>query len=231
MRRLKDAYLGLTGRAYVYRKTLYLHHVLSFSQEGEDSILGRIFEGQPSGFYIDVGAHHPQRFSNTYRFYLRGWKGINIDPLPGSKDRFDRIRPRDINLQIAIGCEKGVLTYYQFAEPAYNTFDSSIAESRPSPLIRRDQVAVFPLREILDQYLLPGQAIDFLSIDVEGLDEQVVVSNDWARFRPCYVLVEALETRDVRHTLELRINSVLEENGYVMYGKCVNTLIFKDRSE
>jgi|GEM_PF-6495962 len=71
-RRLKDASLVIGGRACVYHKALCAFHSLSFSQEGEDAILWRIFERQTIGFYVDIGAHHPQRFSNTYRFYLRG---------------------------------------------------------------------------------------------------------------------------------------------------------------
>ena len=56
----------------------------SFSQEGEDLVLARIFEGKKNGFYVDIGAHHPTRFSNTHYFYRRGWSGINIDAMPGS---------------------------------------------------------------------------------------------------------------------------------------------------
>ena len=68
----------------------------SYSQEGEDMILRRLFEKQKTGFYVDVGAHHPKRFSNTFFFYKKGWSGINIDAMPNSMRLFDKIRPRDI---------------------------------------------------------------------------------------------------------------------------------------
>ncbi|MFA7355121.1 MAG: SAM-dependent methyltransferase, partial [Sulfurimonadaceae bacterium] len=71
----------------------------SYSQEGEDMILRRLFEQQPNGFYVDVGAHHPKRFSNTYFFYKKGWRGINIDAMPNSMELFNKIRPRDINIE------------------------------------------------------------------------------------------------------------------------------------
>jgi hypothetical protein len=58
------------------------------------------------GFYIDVGAHHPFRYSNTHMLYRRGWRGINIDPIPGAKIAFDRFRPGDINLEMGVGCKK-----------------------------------------------------------------------------------------------------------------------------
>ena len=71
----------------------------SYSQEGEDLILQRFFEKQAVGFYVDVGAHHPRRYSNTYLFYKKGWSGINIDAMPNSMKRFDKYRPRDINIE------------------------------------------------------------------------------------------------------------------------------------
>ena len=71
-----------------------------YSQQGEDIILHRMFEWQEQGFYIDVGAHHPTRFSNTYKFYKRGWTGINVDAMPGSMTAFNRLRPKDINIEL-----------------------------------------------------------------------------------------------------------------------------------
>ena len=84
----------------------------SYSQEGEDMILKRLFGGQKFGFYVDVGAHHPKRFSNTYYFYKKGWRGINIDAMPGSMIAFDKLRPRDINIERPISDKKQILTYY-----------------------------------------------------------------------------------------------------------------------
>ena len=73
-----------------------------YSQEGEDIILRHIFGDQTKGFYVDVGAHHPKRFSNTCYFYDRRWQGINLDTLPGSMWFLQKLRPRDKNLEIAI---------------------------------------------------------------------------------------------------------------------------------
>ena len=99
-----------------------------YSQEGEDMILRRIFEGQENGFYIDVGAHHPRRFSNTYYFYKQGWRGINIEPNPDALKAFNSDRPKDINLQLGVSDAASILKYYYFDEPALNTFDSSIVK-------------------------------------------------------------------------------------------------------
>ena len=102
----------------------------SFSQEVEELVLARIFEGHKPVFYVDVGAHHPTRFSNTSFFYRRGWSGINIDAMPGSMKAFKSLRSRDVNLEIPV-CEKEtMLKYYMFNEPALNSFDRSLSLSR-----------------------------------------------------------------------------------------------------
>lgn len=108
----------------------FIRHIVSFfqygrnsySQEGEDLILNRLFANKDKGFYIDIGAHHPYRFSNTYLFYLNGWTGINIDAMPGSMTPFKSKRPKDINLEVPILDKEGIMTYYQFNEPALNGF-------------------------------------------------------------------------------------------------------------
>jgi len=72
----------------------YFRHKKSYSQDGEDVVLASFYENMKNyrGFYVDIGAHHPVRFSNTWMFYKNGWKGINIDPTPGSMKAFNVIR-------------------------------------------------------------------------------------------------------------------------------------------
>jgi FkbM family methyltransferase len=226
--RFKASASVLIGKAAVYSNLKYAYHHISFSQEGEDGVLQRLFERKPEGFYVDVGSHHPQRFSNTYRFYLRGWNGINIDPLPGSKVRFDALRQGDINLELGISESTGELTYYSFEEPALNTFDPKVAASRDSRLISKDRIQVLRLSDVLDRHLPPNQKIDFLTIDVEGLDLQVLRSNDWSRYRPSYVLAEALGMRDVDQVINSELHAYMVAEGYSLFAKCVNTLFFID---
>jgi hypothetical protein len=73
-----------------------------YGHSGEDLVLDRLLNGKRMGFYIDVGAHHPTRFSNTYLFYKKGWSGINIDANPKSMELFNRRRSRDINIEVGI---------------------------------------------------------------------------------------------------------------------------------
>src|SRR4051812_7051515 len=105
------------------------HRLDSWAQEGEDLVLRRFFEGQRQGFYIDVGAHHPHRFSNTYFFYRRGWRGINTDPMPGCMDAFRIHRPEDINLEIAVS-NRSDMTYFMFNDAALNGLCAEVAERR-----------------------------------------------------------------------------------------------------
>jgi FkbM family methyltransferase len=204
----------------------------SWSQEGEDQILRRIFERQSDGFYVDVGAHHPKRFSNTYLFYKRGWRGINIDAMLGSMRVFKKTRPRDINLEIGIGEQQGKLDYFVFNEPALNGFSRDLSDERneADSAYRIESVIkvdVYPLRQVLDNYLPAGQVIDFMSIDVEGLDFQVLKSNDWNKYRPTYVLAEILGS-SLHEIDQSDIGQFMRDTGYVLYAKCMNTVFFKE---
>jgi FkbM family methyltransferase len=206
----------------------------SWSQEGEDMILRRIFEGQQRGFYVDVGAHHPRRFSNTYYFYKRGWQGINIEPRPDALAAFRSARRRDINLQAGVAEQSGTLQYYCFDEPALNTFDPATVQQRlaqtPFKVIQTIDIPVAPLSEILGKHLAPAQAVDFLSIDVEGLDLAVLRSNDWSRFRPRCVLVESLNN-SLQEAMQGGIVQFMQSQDYELFGKTFNTLVFRDRKD
>lgn len=204
---------------------------VSYAQEGEDLILRRVFEDQRKGFYIDVGAHHPQRFSNTCLFYQAGWSGINIDAAPGSMRLFQRLRPRDTNLELAVGEPAPPKTFYVFNEPALNTFDPKHVKEYQSSgyrVVAQISVPVRALRDILDEHLAPGRRIDFLSIDVEGLDLEVLQSNDWHRFRPTCILVETLH-QDTMAATASPTGQFLRDQGYVLFAKTPNTSFFKQQ--
>lgn len=201
---------------------------LCYGQDGEDLILNRMLDGQAQGFYVDVGAHHPVRFSNTYMFYRRGWRGINIDAMPGSMKRFEKVRPRDINIECGVAGSAGKLMYHRFNEPALNTFDAAEAAHKNKPpyqLIDTVEVAVERLDALLARHLPTGQQIDFLSVDVEGKDEEVLRSNDWSRFRPRFILAETLRT-DMLGLGACPVVQFLRGVGYTPIGKAYNTSFF-----
>lgn len=201
---------------------------LCYAQDGEDLILDRLLDGQQAGFYVDVGAHHPLRFSNTYLFYLRGWRGINIDAEPGSMRPFRRYRSRDINVECGVAAQPGRLPYYRFDEPALNTFDqaeASLKDRPPYRLMEQVDLAVRRLDDLLTEYLPIGQGIDFLTIDVEGKDREVLESNNWSRFRPRFVLAETLRS-DMLNLSSCPVVQFLADQGYKPVAKAYNTSFF-----
>lgn len=203
----------------------------SYSQEGEDLVLARIFENQPTGFYIDVGALHPKRFSNTFRFYRQGWKGINIDAMPGSMVEFDKVRPLDINIESPISDKSEILNYYIFNEPALNTFSKQMAEERSNKDIYQIEkvipITTKTLSTILDEHLAETQSIDFLTIDAEGLDFQVLKSNNWLKYCPKIVLIE--NELSIKEMMGSDIDIFMEENNYQLYAKTVKTYFYKHK--
>lgn len=210
----------------------YLQKKISYSQYGEDLLIKALFENQPPGFYVDIGAHHPFRFSNTYIFYKEKWRGINIDPQPGTKKKFDFFRPKDINLEFGVASTEGVLTYYMFDEPALNGFSKDLSLSRHSTtkdgyhIIGTKDVPILRLDTILDKYLPVKTNIDFLTIDVEGLDLEVLKSNNWEKYRPTLVIVEEFGL-NINKLANSVIYKFLTSLNYELVSKTMNSLIFK----
>ncbi len=201
-----------------------------YSQEGEDLILETFFDGVNKGFYIDVGSYDPILYSNTYLFYLKGWRGINIDARPGSMDIFKALRPEDINIEVAIGKEKKSLTYYMFQEPALNGFSKEISENRhnntPYKIQQKIELPIMRLETILDKYVPLHTAIHFMNIDVEGLDLEVLQSNDWNKYKPLMMLVETSLVSDALG-MDSSIHLFLSEKGYRLVAKTYRTSFYK----
>lgn len=199
----------------------------TYSQFGEDTFVSSLLKGE-SGFYVDVGAHHPTRYSNTKLFFDRGWRGVNIDPNPDTIHLFNRARPKDINICSAIGKEGGELTYYRFSDPAVNTLDPEEAEKWKGKkwleFLGNASVPVKTLSEVLSSIEnLP--TIDLMSVDTEGFDLAVLESNDWQRFSPKVIVVES-HGFDSAYPESNDIFRFLSKKGYILKGTCGPSLIF-----
>ena len=202
---------------------------LSWSQEGEDMILRRIFEGCETGFFVDVGAHHPSRFSNTKYFYLKGWSGVNIDCSPSFKKNFEAHRTRDVNVAIAVGKATGEVQYFQFDESAVNSTSPDFVEKlggtgffpRSNAKINQDTLA-----NILNKFA-SYKAIDFMDIDVEGSDLDVLTSNDWERFRPKIIVVE-IGCESIVDVFDNPTYIYLKEKKYKLICGTVRSFFFRD---
>ncbi len=229
----------LYGYLKIYGPKLFLKNVIgelrmigrgplqnSYSQNSEDIFIDDILGNKKVGFYVDVGAYDPTRLSNTKRFYLRGWSGINIEPDPKKITRFYKHRPRDINLNLGIANKIGKLTYYKFQPETLSTFSSQAANGYKKEgfkLIGTSKISVRKLSDIFSGYC-NDKHIDFLSVDVEGYDFEVLKSNDWKKYRPTLICVESNPISD------MAIESLFTKVGYKKVGKNHNNLIFMNKS-
>lgn len=165
--------------------------MISYAQNFEDVVLARVLAGVRDGFYVDIGANHPENDSITKHFSDQGWHGINVEP-----GRFfpelAAARPRDVNLNLAVSAVAGPVTFYEGALPGLAGLEPEVPEQLREIIGERSAriVQALPLCDILARYA-KGTVIDFLSVDVEGHEKVVLASNDWQRFRPRVVLVEA----------------------------------------
>lgn len=222
------AYYRRDGDFYQDREGGYFS--VSFSQEAEDLVVDQLMGFPQSGFYVDVGALHPVRYSNTYLFYRRGWHGVNIEPTPDAIALFQKRRSRDTNLNLGISSEAGELTLYCMNDPALNTFDAErknfLERETPYRCVSTVVVPTRPLAQVLAEHI-GDQPIDFLTIDVELHEKQVLESNDWNRFRPRFVLVEILKVEPEALPND-PIHRIMKTNGYSLAAMTGRTAVYRD---
>jgi FkbM family methyltransferase len=166
--------------------------MISYAQNHEDVLLRRLFADQAEGFYVDVGANDPVHLSVTKHFSRSGWRGLNIEPAPGPYSRLCADRSRDVNLNVGVAAEAGALTFYECpGNDALSTFSADQAEEyRQAGLdIQSRTVPVRTLGEICREHL--SGPVDFLSIDVEGFEREVLRGAELAQWRPRVILIEA----------------------------------------
>jgi FkbM family methyltransferase len=167
--------------------------MISYAQNREDVRLARVFAGA-AGFYIDVGASDGMHASVTRHFYERGWRGVNVEPREAPFAELQRARPRDVNVRAALSATAGTRTLYE-PEPRAGTcatIHSPQADALGAlgvPLSER-AVDVTTLAALCDAHA--PAVIDFVSIDVEGHEREVIAGGDWRRWRPRVVVIEAV---------------------------------------
>lgn len=173
---------------------------VSFSQFAEDLLVTTLLGYETTdGFYVDVGCFHPITYSNTFIFYRRGWRGLCIDPSPSAAAIWRTARPRDRFESVGIAERPGELLYLSSSRyPACNRLvrPEQLDQIDASSFDHRTTVAVEPLARVLERALpAPAPVLDLMSIDCEGLDLEVLRSNDFERFRPRVMIVEDHEAR------------------------------------
>lgn len=189
-----------------------------FSQFAEDVFLDNFFAFSESGYYVEVGAYHPIHISNTFACYRRGWTGLLIEPNPVGARKLRRRRPRDICINMAVSTVPGVREFAKFEERSGLIDDHYLFDRSDKKIVL---VQVDTLANILRENIV-GTAIDFMSVDCEGHDLDVLASNDWNIYRPRLVLVED-------HDVSGRnISDFMRSVGYVYIERLGLTSIFVD---
>lgn len=200
-----------------------------YSQNGEDIVLGSIFKGIKNGFYVDIGAHHPKRYSNTLKLYKNGWTGLNVDANPLSIEEFKKYRKRDENILAGIGASAEILTYHMFADPAVNTFSVQDAEkwkkSKWNTYLGHRDIKAVSLNSLLDKYVTKNTKIDYLNIDIEGLDLQVIKTLNWEKYSPTVISIED-HSFSVANTDASELYKYLSGKNYVLHSYLNFSLIF-----
>lgn len=181
---------------------------ITYAQNREDLILEAFFPDLKKGVYVDVGGYDPDEDSVTKLFYLKGWNGVNIEPQEKGYRRFELKRKRDVNLQCGVGAKTGELTLRVYKSGGLSTFSDKIKSQynrqNSSDIAEYEDkvVQVKTLEDILDGCSLT-QKINFMKIDVEGYEYEVIQGNNWTKYRPDVLCIESNHIlKDWRPTLE-----------------------------
>jgi len=203
--------------------------ILSYSYDGEDVILKKILT-KKSGFYVDIGCNHPFKHSNTYYLYKQKWKGINIDANPQMIKLFNKKRKNDINLNVGIGTEKKKELFYISENDLLSSFNKQVV------IMNKEKwgfdytemvIEVDRLENILDKFLDNEiMNIDFMNIDVEGLEMEVLLSNNWDKFKPTILAIEH-HGKYLEDVMKDILYLFIVQKGYRLIAKTNITLIFE----
>jgi FkbM family methyltransferase len=167
---------------------------VSYAQRFEDLYLMRCFAGGSDGFYIDIGSGHPVYDNTSFAFYLKGWHGITVEPNPRLARLTRAVRPRDRHVEALVGAAVGEATFYLVNDlHGFSTMIESHARAAQTQFGKSSQAIVVPVTTLADlcqQHAPP--AFDFLKVDVEGAEQDVLLNGDWQNYRPKVVVAEAL---------------------------------------
>lgn len=200
-------------KSYFYRR-----FKTSFSKSGEDVQLWQLLK-KDKGVFVDIGAHHPIFGNNTYFFYLRGWRGINVEPNPKFEPLYKKFRKGDFFYPGGIAYLDGELEYFELESNVRNTFSKKYIKdfSLEKDVSNTKLLPVKRLSVLFENYLAEPYSIDFMSIDVEGMELEVVTSNDWSKFRPKFILLET--HNPLTEDLESELTKYLFSKDYQLVGK------------
>lgn len=202
-------------RIKIFRNSFKNHHL---GEYGEDIFIRRFFKDLKSGIYVDVGCYHPIKGSLTYYLYINGWSGMNIDLSQTSIDLFKISRPKDINIRAAISNFDGETHYYENGK--INQQNSLIGNNE-----NKIKIQSYKLNTLLEKFKI--HKVDFLNIDVEGHDFNVISNFDFKKYKPKLISIE-YNSYDFDKFLKSDIHNLLIKNEYFLTSKYGVTMLYVD---
>lgn len=206
----------------------------SFAQCGEDLVVAYLFDalGIDKGFYLDIGANHPSRSNNTLLFHKRGWRGVNIDPLPENIALFRIARPEDMNIQAGIGEESGSKDFFRIHPDTLSTFNRQAAETYSAQgheITAVTTIEVLSPSDLVAKHGIPP-APDLLSIDVEGDELAIITGLIDAGVRPKVMICETVfYARTMKESRKNeRLIAAIRDFGYQVYADTYVNTVFVD---
>ena len=205
----------------IYLKNRYFIKKKSYSMDGEDLAIDKFIGDKNSGFYVDIGAHHPIQRNNTHLLFKRGWEGINIDINNFSIDLFDFLRPKDLNILTAVSDKKGkIIFYYQKNFSQLNTTNKKLAIQHFNGIFKEKTISCNTIQNILEKSKYKDRKIDFLNIDVEGSEMKVIETLNFEKYDPSLICIEILgyrELNDMEREIKIKNDEIykfLQHKGY-----------------
>ncbi len=191
-------YLSIINRKRKYKK-------ISYSLNGVDLLVDYVFKNKKHGIYLDVGAQHPISNNNTYLLYKRGWSGINIDLDKDNINLFNISRPNDLNLNNAISSKESIKElYFYHAKSPINTIEKKVSEYQSADVKEIKKIDTTTLNNIINKNRF--NKIDYMNIDVEGHELEVLKGFDLDFFKPDVISVEYLDLK--MNNLEFKNNNL-----------------------
>ena len=174
----------------------------TYSLFSEDLAILKFFKNKKKGFYVDIGCYHPTHINNTYLLYKKGWNGINIDVSQFSIDLFKFMRPDDLNYKCAVSeTNKKVNLYYQKEHSQLTSINKLTAKKFIKGRLKKKIINSYSLEEILSWGKYKDYEIDFLDVDVEGADLQVLKGLNFSKRKPKLICVEIHQKNFRKHKI------------------------------
>ena len=221
-------YISIFKRKFKYKK-------YSYSFNGVDLLVDYIFKNKKNGFYLDIGAQHPVSNNNTYLLFKKGWNGINIDLDEKNINLFKLARPKDVNLNFAISdSEKEVDLFFYHDSSPINTLSKNVSDFQKAKVSKIKKIKTKILNNVLEDLSFKNH-IDYMNIDVEGHEIQVLKGFDISKYKPSVISIEYLDlnmkklefkNNDVNNLLNSDLYKYFIQNNYFFVNWLHGDLIF-----